>query len=195
MIKAIVFDCFGVLTTEGWQEFKQTHFAEDAEKLEEANKLNSLADSGKMKHEQLLPMIAQLAGIPTSQAIAEIDDYQTNKKLFHYISEHLKPKYKIGMLSNVSDDWLNRMFSNEQRNIFDAFALSFQMGFTKPDKRAYEYIAEKLGVSLEECVFIDDREHYVIASEKYGMKGILYNDFSQFKQDIENILEVTNTDK
>lgn len=195
MIKAIIFDCFGVLTTEGWQEFKQTYFSDDAEKLNEANKLNYLADQGKMNHAQLMPMIAELAGVGVEQTIAEIDVYQPNKKLLKYIENELKPNYKIGMLSNVSDDWLVKMFTSEEQHLFDEIALSFNIGYTKPAPQAYQYIVDKLGVEMNEAVFIDDRINFVNAAIDLGMNGIQYIDFTQFKDDLDKILEVTNTDK
>jgi putative hydrolase of the HAD superfamily len=195
MIKAIIFDCFGVLTTEGWQEFKQTYFSEDAEKLSEANKLNYMADQGKMNHDQLMPMIAELAGVNVEQAIAEIDIYQPNKKLLKFIETDLKPKYKIGMLSNVSDDWLVKMFTHEEQKLFDEIALSFNIGFTKPATQAYQYIIDKLGVEMSEAVFIDDRIHFVDAARDLGMRGVQYLDFAQFKEELENILKMSDSDK
>jgi putative hydrolase of the HAD superfamily len=194
MIKAIIFDCFGVLTTEGWQEFKQTYFSEP-DKLDEANKLNYLADQGKMNHEELMPLIADLAGISTAQAREEIDDYQPNKSLLEYIKTFLKKDYKIGMLSNVSDDWIVKMFSSEQVKLFDTLALSFNIGHTKPERQAYEYVADKLGVKPNQCVFIDDRSHFVDAAKTVGMQGIQYKNFEQMKVDLEAILEVTDADK
>jgi HAD superfamily hydrolase (TIGR01509 family) len=194
MVKAIIFDCFGVLTTEGWQEFKETYFS-DPDKLEEANKLNYLADQGKMNHEELLPLIAEIAQIPVSQAREEIDDYRPNKSLLEYIKKELKPNYKIGMLSNVSDDWIVKMFTPDQVKLFDNLALSFNIGHTKPEPEAYEYATRKLEVELSECVFIDDRLHFVEAARELGMQGIEYKDFKQMKNELEQILEMTNTDK
>jgi HAD superfamily hydrolase (TIGR01509 family) len=194
MIKAIIFDCFGVLTTEGWQEFKETYFS-DPDKLSEANKLNYLADQGKINHEELLPLIADIAQIPVSQAREEIDDYRPNRLLLNYIKKELRPKYKIGMLSNVSDDWIVKMFTPEQVKMFDTLALSFNIGYAKPERGAYEYVADKLDVELNECVFIDDRIHFVDAAEEYGMRSIEYKNFSQMKKELEIILEVADSDK
>jgi putative hydrolase of the HAD superfamily len=193
MIKAIIFDCFGVLTTEGWQEFKQIYFSEDAEKLNEANKLNYLADQGKMNHNQLMPLIAELAGVSVEQTIKEIDVYQPNNRLLKYIETELKPNYKIGMLSNVSDDWLVKMFTVEQQQLFDEIALSFNIGFTKPAPQAYQYIVDKLAVEMSEAVFIDDRINFVDAANGLGMKGIQYIEFEQFKADIENVLNMSDS--
>lgn len=194
MIKAVIFDCFGVLTSEGWQEFKETHFS-DEKKLAEANRLNYLADQGKLNHEELLPMIAELASLTVEQARKEIDNYVPNKKLLDYIDNKLSGKYKIGMLSNVSDDWLEQIFVPGQLESFDAFALSYKIGIAKPDKRAFEKIAELLDVGLEECVFLDDSKFFADEATKYGMQGINYINFDDSILELERILEMSNTDK
>jgi putative hydrolase of the HAD superfamily len=195
MIKAIIFDCFGVLTTEGWQEFKQTHFSNDSDKLQEAVKLNQLADEGKISHADLLPMIAGVAGIPSEQARREIDNYKTNTHLMDFIASSLKEHYKIGMLSNVSDDWLRNMFTSDQLALFDEIALSYKTGYTKPHPQAYTYIAKKLGVETSECVFVDDLSRNVSAAEKVSMRAIEYTGFNQFKNDLKEKLEMSDTDK
>ncbi len=188
MIKAIIFDCFGVLTSEGWQEFKDKHFGADTEKLDEAQRLNGLADSGKLTHTELMPMIAELAGVSLGQAEKEIDNYQTNTKLFNYIDKELNHKYKIGMLSNVSDDWLYSMFTSEQLALFDSTVLSFEIGYAKPDRRAYEIAAEQLEVNAGECVFIDDLEHNIIAAKNSGMQAIQFINFEDFKNELQLLL-------
>jgi HAD superfamily hydrolase (TIGR01509 family) len=195
MIKAIIFDCFGVLTTEGWQVFKQTHFSNDETKLQEALKLNQLADEGKIDHKQLLPMIADIAGISTEQAHREIDNNKTNIHLIQYIDQMLKGRYKIGMLSNVSDDWLLKMFSSEQLALFDVVALSYDIGHTKPHPRAYLYISDKLGVETAECVFIDDLLHNVEGARRVGMQAVHYTELTELKKELEQLLKMSNSDK
>lgn len=195
MIQAIIFDCFGVLTTEGWQAFKQKHFSNDPEKLAEATKVNQLADTGKLRHEELLPLIADIAGMTTQQARDEIDDYHVNEQLFTYITTELVDHFKIGMLSNVSDDWLTKMFSPEQLKLFDQIALSYVTGYVKPDKRAYQHIADMLGVAPRECLFIDDLEYNIAGAEQAGMRALQYNNFNQCVQDIELLLEMSNSNK
>lgn len=188
MIKAIIFDCFGVLTSEGWQQFKEMHFSDKPEALEEAQRLNALADSGKLNHVELIPMIAELANMTTEQASAEIDNYQPNTQLLHYIRDNLAQNYIISMLSNVSDDWLYSMFTPEQLDLFTSKLLSFEIGYSKPDLRAYEVAIEKCGVLPNECIFIDDLVHNVVAAKEAGMHSLVYEDFTSFKAQLEAVL-------
>jgi epoxide hydrolase-like predicted phosphatase len=187
MIKAVIFDCFGVLTGDGWLPFKRKYFGHDRELLLQATDLNKQADAGLISYEEFLESVAELANIDKSAADQEIEDNIANNKLFDYI-ETLSPKYKIGMLSNAADDWLEHMFSPKQRRLFDTVVLSYETGIVKPDQRAYEIIAQRLGVDCSECLFIDDQERYCLAANDSGMKSVWFQNTEQTINDLKRIL-------
>src|SRR5690348_2888052 len=62
MIKAIVFDCFGVLTSDGWLPFKKKYFGHDSALTEEATSLNKQVDAGLISYDDFVPAVAKLAG-------------------------------------------------------------------------------------------------------------------------------------
>ncbi len=72
---------------------------------------------------------------------------------------------------------------------FDFIAESAKIGYAKPDARAFEYVANQLGVRLDECVFVDDNERYVEGARHVGMQGILFKDTSSLKTQLAKILE------
>lgn len=194
MIKAILFDCFGVLSSEGWQNFKVKYFENDPEALQEALRIRTLADRGHYSHDEVMQLFAELAGISTEQVKEAIENYHPNDQLLNYIKSKLVGTYKIGMLSNVSDDWLFSIFTESQLSIFDTKTLSYKMGFAKPDPRAYEVAVKELGLQFEECLFIDDIDQNAIAARQLGMHAIQYENFHQTVNDLEAIL-ATNSDK
>ncbi len=61
------------------------------------------------------------------------------------------------------------------------------MGLTKPDKKIYELMIEKLSVSPEECIFVDDRESQVEPATILGMKGVVFTNINTFIEDIEKL--------
>jgi HAD superfamily hydrolase (TIGR01509 family) len=138
MIKAIIFDCFGVLTPE-------------------------VTGSG-------------LSG--------------PNEPLLEFISTTLKQKYKIGMLSNADANWLEHIFTSEQLTIFDAIALSFEIGAMKPHPKTYLTIADRLKVDPSECVFIDDRQELCDGASQSGMRALLYKDADQIKKELGALLKI-----
>jgi putative hydrolase of the HAD superfamily len=188
MIRAVIFDCFGVLVSESWLAFKQRHFGDDAERAGEATNLMQQADAGLLSQRDFIHQIAELSGIPEDQVRHELDTNQPNAALFDYIQSELKPHYKIGMLSNVGGDWLHKLFSDEQVELFDALALSFETGITKPAEQAYITAADKLGVAVGECVFVDDQERHCTGAREAGMQAILFKSFEQARGELDKLL-------
>lgn len=187
-IEAIIFDCFGVLTTDGWLPFKRKHFSHDKALETEATDYNRRTDAGLISYDDFMEAIARIAKVDITDAKAAIECNVADDELFAYIAKELKPHYKIGMLSNAGMNWLHELFSDDQCALFDAVALSFETGHVKPDEQAYRAITERLGVEPEACVFIDDQERYCTAAKEQGMQTICYDNFDNFKAQLTQIL-------
>jgi epoxide hydrolase-like predicted phosphatase len=187
MIKAIIFDCFGVLTTDAWIAFKKRHLRHDGKKATQASMLNRLAGAGQLSYRDFLERISTLAGMSAADTQKEINTNTADEELFDYIKT-LKPEYKIGMLSNAAANHLSRLFTHEQVDMFNEIVLSYESEVIKPDIRAYKLIARKLGVAPAECIFVDDQQKHCDGAKKAGMQTILYKDFASFKKELEEIL-------
>jgi epoxide hydrolase-like predicted phosphatase len=188
MIKAVIFDCFGVLTTDGWLAFREKYFTGKPDLDERAVASNRRVDAGLISYQDFLHDIASLAGVDYSQTVRVIENNVANEKLFDYIKDNLKSTYKIGVLSNAGMDWMHELFSAEQNELFDEVVLSYQVGVIKPDPVMYETIAAKLGVLPEECLFVDDQPRYVDGAKSVGMKAIHFKNTAQVIIDIEETL-------
>jgi FMN phosphatase YigB (HAD superfamily) len=151
-IKAIIFDCFGVLTTDGWLKFKAEHFGQHSDKMARATEINHMVDAGLISYQDFIDEISDMAGVTSQQLERIMKGVIANDGLFEFIKLELKPRFKIGLLSNVSDDWLYSLFTPEQRGMFDAAALSGETGIIKPDPRAYSIIAGRLEVPETACI-------------------------------------------
>jgi putative hydrolase of the HAD superfamily len=82
-----------------------------------------------------------------------------NDVLLDYIRE-LKKSYKIGMLSNVANNWIRDYFLTEdEQALFDEMIMSFEVGMTKPDPRIFLLACDRLRVGPHEAVLVDDVEH------------------------------------
>jgi FMN phosphatase YigB (HAD superfamily) len=187
MIKAIIFDCFGVLTSDGWLPFKEKFFSDSPEKYDEATRLNALANASKISYSDFLGQVALLAGVTTGDLNAEMHKSVANTAMFSLL-ESLKQHYKIGFLSNVSGDWLPELFSKEQLASFDAMTLSSKIGFVKPDPMSYKIAAQELGITPTECLFIDDQQRFVDGAVDVGMQAIHYITQNQLERDLKEIL-------
>lgn len=188
--KAIIFDCFGVLVESSLIPFNNRHFSGDTNKLETSAALDNAANKGDITHPQFVEKVSNLAGISVEQANQELDTNPPNVRLLTYIKEVLKPHYKIGFLSNASDNWLASLFTPDQLALFDDFVLSYEHGMAKPEAAIYGLAAKRLGVAAADSIFIDDVPAYCDAARKFGMQSIVYSRFETFKTELETLLGV-----
>jgi len=185
MIRAIIFDCFGVLVEDALAALYQEL---PPEKREEAIGLMHAAHHGFLEPVDSNQQIAALLGMDLPAYQQAIRDGEIkNQPLLEYI-KGLHGQYKTAMLSNVSKGGITRRFTPVELGYFDTVVASGEVGYAKPEAEAYELTADRLGVRLEECVFTDDREEYCEAARGVGMQAILYQSFRQFKTDLETLL-------
>jgi putative hydrolase of the HAD superfamily len=188
MIKAVIFDFFGVLVTEGFRRFCNKYFPFDKTKRRKALGLVTAHDWGNISQKEYMSGLAELAGVDEKVVAEHMEDNQPNDALLDYIRNELKPGYKIGVLSNSGDDYLSQILDPEDTELFDDIVLSFRYRMVKPQLEIFEFAAERLGVKTDECIFIDDSQSHCAGAAKAGMQTILYQDFPDFKKKIEKIL-------
>jgi len=56
--------------------------------------------------------------------------------------------------------------------VFDKLYYSFDIGWHKPDKGAWEYVIKDAGLVPEETIFLDDSIHNIKASQELGFQAI-----------------------
>lgn len=97
------------------------------------------------------------------------------------IQLHGKQSYNLILLSNTNPihfDYIRRRFSYV--NLFNNFALSYELRMLKPDTRIYDRIAVLYNLRPYESLFIDDLEENCLAASKSGLNVINYTDFKAF---------------
>ncbi len=103
------------------------------------------------------------------------------------IVERLKEKgYKLGLLSVHTKEWVDHCVKKfDYHKLFHSTQYSFEVQLSKPDKRAYKLILQKLASKPEECLFIDDNPKNVKAAEELGMQTIHFKNAKQLKKELE----------
>ncbi|MFD1096551.1 HAD family hydrolase [Salegentibacter chungangensis] len=94
--------------------------------------------------------------------------YQFIKKL----SE--EKDYHLILLSNTNEihiDWIkkNVPFFEDFKKCFDAFYLSHEINFRKPNANIYEFVLETHELQPQECLFIDDTKENTEAAAQLGL--------------------------
>jgi putative hydrolase of the HAD superfamily len=183
--RAIIFDLYGVLGLNGWQEFKRQHFAERRELWEQLRSLGQRVDAGQASEEEFVEAVALASGETGDEVRYQFEHTLLNTELLDFIEKQLKGKVKLGLLSNASHDVLGGIFTHTQLVLFDATVSSYRVGLTKPDPKMFMLMCNELGVRPEECIMVDDQERHIAAAKALGFHTILYESPAQAKQAIE----------
>jgi len=176
MIKAIIFDCFGVLLGNAYKMHLTEVEKTDPERAEEIRAINHASDMGIITREESAEHISALFGMDPEELLAEQDHVEVpNKQLLDYILE-LKKDYKLGMLSNISgrERLSIRFTNNELQTHFDTIIASGDEGYVKPQPEIYEIAATRLGVAPNECLMIDDIAEFCEGARQTGMQAVQY---------------------
>ena len=189
MIKAIVFDCFGVLVGQGFDTTYRLAGGDPVADRSFVSDILGQANLGLISSQEMTQQICDRLHISEDvwrEAVTKSE--QPDEHLLAY-AEGLKHRYKIAVLSNANKGTLQRKFTPEQLGIFDAVVVSAEVGLIKPSKEIYELAAERLGVQPNECVFVDDNQTFCDGAEAAGMISICYAHFSDFNNQLEAILD------
>lgn len=70
-------------------------------------------------------------------------------------------------------------------NAVDRVYFSWQTGFIKPDIKAWELVLKENNLNPEDCIYFDDQEKNILASEKAGIKAYLFTN----EEEVSSMLE------
>ncbi len=93
--------------------------------------------------------------------------------------EKLKDKYELYMLSNTSplhvpvfEQMYLEKAGKAMKDTFKKIYYSYEIGWHKPDKEAWEFVINDAGIVPEETLFLDDNIHNIKASQELGFQAI-----------------------
>jgi len=92
----------------------------------------------------------------------------------------LHPRVKTALLSNFSTQLRQLLTQHELIDAFDVIVISGKEGILKPDAHIYHLAAERLGVPVADCLFVDDFEENVAGAKAAGMQALRFVSFSSF---------------
>lgn len=99
---------------------------------------------------------------------------EINIDVINVIKELKKSGYKVGLLSNDTREAALPIRAEEQLDkLFNVVCVAAETHLLKPNKDAFDDFMNKLGVSPNELVFVDDSKLILDGAEKLGISTIL----------------------
>lgn len=180
--KVIFFDYFGVICVDQYQAWlaKSGH-----QQSEEYFALSRQADLNQLSMDEFFAGLSHLSG-ESAEKIRT--DFEKNTDLDHELLSlifRLKTKYKIGLITNSSTEWIEQAFDQfHTRPLFDTVIISAQVGLVKPQAKIYQLALERAGVETDQAILIDDSKVNIIGAGELGIKSILYQNLTQLRKEL-----------
>ncbi|HSW75228.1 MAG TPA: HAD-IA family hydrolase [Candidatus Saccharimonadales bacterium] len=188
MIKALIFDCFGVFYSDPVFAYMQDPSTPPV-KAEALHALDEQAARGTLSKHSFVTRAAQLLDISQDESEQRFFHSAERNELLIKLIQELRKNYKVAMLSNIGGDMMDGFFTPEERlQFFDKVVLSGDVKLAKPDREIFELTCERLGVGLHEAVMIDDMQTTCDIVRTFGMQSICYKNFGQCKAELATIL-------
>lgn len=189
MIKAIVFDYFGVIVEDSVvSKWIQKNFSDPESRVKAVFENSIKWDLGEVKYPEFNNILSKYTGIPADQIFSTFFE---NIKIHQGIIELiklLKNNYKIILLSNAPKENLRKMLKNQNiENLFDEIVISSEHKIMKPDPKIYEIMLSRGGLDASEAIFIDDRQVNVDAAANLGIKSFLFTSTATLKNDLISV--------
>ena len=177
MIKAVIVDFYGVLYSNfNWQVVNDRVYADEA-KSQQFAYYKTLSNRGKLSNIDFRKEVSRLANDKDNKDDpAVLPSPHINHELITLVRQHF-PDSKLAILSNGNrPDVLSQLQECHIEEQFEAVITSSDMSFDKPEQAAFEVAFDKLTVSPEEALIIDDSPGHTKAARSYGYNVIRFID-------------------
>lgn len=192
MIKTIIFDFGGIISenADSWNTMykripERTNLT--TEELDEIWKENWIEVSiGKKDLTDILDIfVGRSKNKITTKELLEIysSDTKLDEDVLEVIRELKNKGFRVIILSNESRVG-EKIRLGKIEKFVDKIYSSSSIGLRKPDPQIFNHILSKENLERGETLFIDDKDRNIIAAEALGIKGIVYRNIQQLKEDL-----------
>jgi FMN phosphatase YigB (HAD superfamily) len=154
------------------------------------SELHSLYERGTISSEGFRERVARATGVSVPVEVFEegFADIFTPLNDTQALILALKPRYRLGLLSNTNECHYRRHIRRVPVfPLFDTVTVSFEVGALKPEPPIYRDALRKLRLPPESCVFIDDIARYVDGARALGIHGIRYTGHADLLRELSGL--------
>jgi putative hydrolase of the HAD superfamily len=197
MIKAITFDLDGVYFVNGKGNFianiVKLGVSEDEAKrvFLQSDEMNKLYKEGKMTDDEFWTWAGnewKLDKTPKELMNLLILGYEVDESVVEIVKNVRVNGYKTLICTSNFPARINGLQERFKfLDNFDAWALSYEVGFNKPAKELFEELVKKSGVNANEIVFADDHQDNVDGAKQVGIEAFFYEGFDKFIEKLKDL--------
>jgi len=195
MIKAVIFDYFGLFTKPGtfdalMRQYAKEHNLDLNNLVHVRRELWQKAIVEEITEEKFWRGILDEFHIDLPLEVIRREWYtgfDPVRETFN-LAERVKKKYRVALLTNTVRDWFT--YWREKYcldDLFDIIVTSFDEKVRKNNPEIYIKALKKLRVRPEECVFIDDKEKNTKTADMLGMKTIIFTSPEQCESELKKL--------
>ncbi|HRJ74741.1 MAG TPA: HAD family phosphatase [Anaerolineales bacterium] len=197
-IKAIFFDFGGVIQRTEYQSPRQQLAQKFGMEYEDIDNIvfNSptakQATVGEIKVSEHWSAIAKRFKLNKDEIIKFENEFFAGDVIDHELMQFirsLRPKYKVGLISNAWSDMREYLIKQKLDDAFDTLTISAEVKSAKPEAKIYLHALEQAEIKASEAVFVDDVSANIEACQKLGMHGILFRDVNEVMKEIKKLLK------
>jgi HAD superfamily hydrolase (TIGR01509 family) len=188
MIRAIVFDCFGVLYEDALKQLVDHHAEGDTRRAQEYYAVLAAHNHGFIGRDEYYKKLSALSGETPEAIERRLNDTTVFSQAVASVVASLKPTYKTGLLSNAERSFLDRFLAEHNaRQLFDVVLASSETPFMKPQREIFVEVARRLGVELSEILLVDDSSKNTAGAKRCGLSVITYKNPKQLSDELAAI--------
>lgn len=200
MIKAVLFDFGGVLTSSGKRGFIGSIMGElYGQSPEDMGlwELNPSLRNGSRSETEFFEILNKRFGKNvTPEAFLERSNslLVPAQQVYDLAAQLTELGIRTGILSNVFGFNARELRRRGCYDGFDPVILSCEEGYIKPDPKLYEIAVQRLELQPKEIVFIDDQEQCLQPARQMGMHTVLAQSPDQTVADTKTLLQRNGVD-
>ena len=189
MEKVILFDFFGVISSEVSPIFFKRYFNEEEAKIVK-EEIMSKGDKGELSEEEIYDLIAKRVNETPLKVKEDFKELiHINYELVNHIKE-LKQEYRIYLLSNAISSFLRRILKeNNLYELFNEVYISGEIKLIKPYKEYFNYVIEKENLDPSMCIMIDDNKKNIKGAISCNLNGIVFTNNKDLKEKLDTFLK------